>query len=271
MSDTILAHHVDYKKYLRARERRARALERGFRARLAEAMGVQSAFVTQVLNADANLSLEQGLRAARHLGLDELDQEYFLDLLSHARAGTPELRRVLQKRLAALRTEMLNLKRVVHEAGALDEARRTIYYGHWSHSAIHILVTIPRYQDPAVIGPALGLGEDEVRASLRFLIDAGLVSLKSGRVRPGATELHLERGSPWLRQHHAQWRLKAVDHFGRHPAAGVHYTAVSSLSEADEVELNARMVALVREYTDRVRASTEERLCAFAIDFYRLV
>ena len=271
MTDTILAHHVDYKIFLRGREQRARVLERGFRSRLAEAMGVQSAFVTQVLNGDANLSLEQGLRGARHLGLDELDQEYFLGLISLARAGTPELRRLLQKRLAALRAELLNLKRVVSEAGALNEERRAIYYGHWSYAAIHILVTIPGYRDPAAIGPALGLTEDEVRSGLRFLVEAGLVVSKAGRLKPGATELHLERGSRWLRQHHAHWRLKAVDHFGRHPADGIHYTAISSLSEDDERELKARLVALIKDYTEIVRDSAEERLCAFALDFYRLV
>src|SRR4051812_25177835 len=93
MTEVNLTSFERYKPYILALEQQSRGVQRGFRKRLAAAIGCQSAFVTQVLSGPAHLSLEQGLRAAEHFGLRGEKQRLLMLMIEAARAGTPELQR----------------------------------------------------------------------------------------------------------------------------------------------------------------------------------
>lgn len=270
MTDLNPASFDDYKSFILAREKQAKAFERGFRRRLAEALGCQSAFITQVLGGSAHLSLEQGFKAAGYFGLSGTAQRYFLTLIEVARAGTAELKTYFEAQLNELKSELLDLRRNVAASSDLSDAGKVIYYSHWMYAAVHILVTIPKYQAPQLLAAPLGLKEEQVREALKFLMEAGLVKMEKGRLQPGQIQLHLSRSSELIRQHHTQWRLRAIDHIARTPAKDVHYSTVSSLSVKDFEALKSKMVEWIRSYTETVRDSKEEELCAFNLDCYRL-
>lgn len=269
MIDLNPSAYSDYKLYILALEEQSRSFQRGFRRRLAEAIGCQSAFVTQILGGSAHLSLEQGLKAAQHFGLTARELKYFMLQIEHARAGTEDLRLYFARALEDLRREILDLRHnvVAHE---LSEEGKLTYYSHWSFAAIHILVTIPRFQKIEAVAEALGLREEEAQVALRFLVDTGLVTNENGRLVPGQTHLHLGSDSRMIRHLHTQWRLRALESLHRVREDDVHYSTVSSLSRADIQVLKARMVEWIRAYTETIRPSPEEELCAFSLDFYRL-
>lgn len=260
----------DYKDYLSALEVQVRGLERGFRKKLAEAVGCQSAFISQVMNGPAHLSLEQGLRAARHFGLSELRQRYFLTLIELARAGTPDLREYFSLQLGALRAELLDLRHNVANPNELSDEGKAIYYSHWMYAAVHILTTIPRFQTRESISKALGLRDEDVRDVIQFLLESGLLQNKQGKLIPGETQLHLQRNSQFIRQHHSQWRLKSLERIQRPKAEDMRYSTVSTLSRRDILQLRTQMAEWVRTYTETVRDSKEEEMCAFSLDFYQL-
>ena len=261
----------DYKRFILATEAAVGHFQRGFRTRAAESMGCQSAFVSQVLNGKAHLSLEQALRLATFLQLDRAERRYFVTLVEYARAGDDGLKAFFQDHLREQQDARLEIRQHVGAATELSQEAQTVYYGQWYFAAIHILCTIPRYQTPDAIADALGLNALVVSEALVFLLQQDLLREAKGKIIPGNTQIHLARSSSNLARHHTNWRLAAVQSLGHPRKSDVHYSAVSSLSGEDAAAFERRFVALVQEYVEKVRESKEERLYCFNLDFFQLV
>jgi uncharacterized protein (TIGR02147 family) len=271
MYNVFVFEFSSYKSYLKALEREQRPLARGFRSRLAEFLGCQNAYISQVFNSNANFSLEQGLKVSRHLKLDELETRYFLLLIEHARAGTEELREHFKKDLEQARAKYFNIQGHIKESLQLSIEDQSRYYSSPLFGAIHLLVTIPQFRTPEKMARALSLPVHLVNEILRVLISSGLIYQKEGIFLPGPTQIHLNKDSPLIRQHHTNWRLHAVQSLSRDLDRGIHYSTVSSLSQEDAEKLKAKFINLIQEYVETVKPSREEALYNFNLDFYSLL
>lgn len=261
----------NYKTFLLATEHSRSGLERGFRTRLAEALGCQNAYVSNVLNKEAHFSLEQGLKICGFLSLSSEERKFFLTLIEHARAGTAELRAHFGQELAALRNKRLNLKDRVGVAFALSAEAQSTYYSHWMYAAIHMLTTLPDRCDLNGIAKALRLPVETVRNALLFLSSVGLVQEKSGILQAGPSQVHLSKDSHQIRQHHTNWRLAAIESLVQVAENDIHYSTVSTMSLADAEKLKARFANEIENYVQTVRPSREETLYGFNLDFYSLI
>ncbi|HVK60022.1 MAG TPA: TIGR02147 family protein, partial [Bdellovibrionales bacterium] len=248
-----------------------KTFERGFRSKLAEKAGCQSGYVTQVLNGQAHFSLEQGLKVANFLGLKEREQKCFLLLVEIARAGTKELEAYFRDELRALREEHLNIKKRVGDSHSLSEHDQSIYYSSWHYLAVHVLSSLPEYNDAKSIANALKVPDEVVNGVLLFLSQVGIIEEKKGILKPGLTQVHLNRESPLIRQHHTNWRIAAIQSLMNDSKTDVHYSTVSTLSKVDAEKLRAQMVKLIENYVETVKPSPEEVMYGFNLDFYSLV
>lgn len=261
----------DYKDYLRSLEETRSAVQRGFRSRLAEELGCKSAYISNVLNNDAHFSLEQAFKVAKFLGIDEQERKYLLALVEYARAGTKELRDYFAHEIRELRERSLNLKDRVAQSTVLSPEAQALYYSHWMYAAIHMLTTIKSYRDPLAIVGALNLPEEAVRSAIVFLLSAGLVQERSGKLVPGVVQIHLPKNSNHIRQHHTNWRLAAIDSLVQIEKNDIHYSTVSTLSRADAEKIKAHFVKEIESYTQRIQPSPEETLYGFNLDFYTVL
>lgn len=262
----------EYKQFLGEVEASRASIQRGFRSRLAEAIGCQAPFITQVLNSSAHFSLEQAIRCARFVGLNAGEERFFLLMIQHSRAGNRELTQFFENEMQIMRDEYLDISKRVKVDVVLGEEAKTQYYSHWYYSAIHVLVTIPKFRDIDSIAQALGLTRLQIQNALLFLTTHGLVEEKNGTFVPGSTQLHLGKKSPHVFQHHQNWRLKTLDTLGSDAyEQNLHYSTVSSLSEKDAEKIRAMMLQVIEDYVEKVKPSKEETLYAFTLDFFKLL
>ncbi len=263
--------HSDYKHYLIQLEDEKLFVQRGFRSRLAEVLDCQNAFISQVLNTHAHFSLEQALKISSFLRHTKSETKFFLLLLEKARAGTPELQAYFDTELNQLREEFLNIKSRVNPTLTLTPEQEGTYYSSWIFPTLHMLVTIPQYRTRSKIEKSLKLPEQILNEALRFLIETGLVIEKEGSFLPGATQLHLGKNSPHIKQHHVNWRIAAVQAISMSTGEEIHYSTVSSLSKEDATKLRTYFVEVIQNYVKIVRPSKEETLYNFNLDFHELI
>lgn len=261
----------DYKDYLKDLEAERSSVQKGFRSRLAEVLTCQNAYISQVLNGHAHFSLEQGLIVSQFLKHNELEGRYFLLLIEHERAGTKELKKYFQNDLQLLREKFLNIKSRLDVSRTLDLENQSIYYSNWIYATIHILVTIPEYRDLTKLISAVPASADIIKNAVLFLIAAGLLIEKKGLLCPGPAQLHLDKSSPHIRQHHTNWRLSAIQSLTRINETDIHYSTVSSLSIKDVEILKSRLIKVISDYVKTVQDSKEETLYNFNLDFYSLI
>lgn len=261
--------HQSYKEYLTNRLEATQPV-RGARARLAEAMGSQPAYVSSVLNGAGHFTPEQGEAINEFLAHSEAEADYFLLLLQWERAGTAGLKARLGRQMEKIREEKFNLQSRLPVGAELSESAQQIYYSEWFYAALHTLVSIPAFGTAESLATALKLEKKVVGEALKFLQEQGLVIANKGRLRIGPSRIHVGGNSPLVGRHHANWRLKAMQVISERRQEGLHYSSVVTLSEKDAVRIQEKLVADIKEIKEVIRASPEEKLMSFNLDFFRV-
>jgi len=260
----------DYKTFLADFERYRKGFERGFRSKLAECIDCQSGYVTRVLNESAHFSLEQGLKIALYLKLNEREQSFFLLLIEKDRAGTKELKAYFKSKINKERDSYLNIKERVGDSRALTPSEQSVYYSNWHYLAVHMLTTIKGFDNKESISQALGISLMAASDVILFLLQTGILLEEKGKLKAGITQVHLDRESPLIGQHHTNWRIAAIQSLANNSKSDVHYSTVSTLSKVDVEKLKSKIVNLIEEYVATVKPSLEEEIYGFNLDFYNL-
>ena len=243
--------------------------ERGFRAKLAEAAGCQRAFLSQVINGNANLTADHAAGIAEYMALDERETEFLQLLILYSRAATKKLRSYLDKRLNKLAKEYKHLGERLKRPAPQDNMALE-YYSDWIYSAIHMLLTIPQFRSEWAIAERLHLQASVVQHHLRRLEDWGLARKGQDNLWEASEDsLHIPSEHPMTAVHHRNWRLKACEHNPKFDALdNFRFTAVCSLSVEDLQELQRRMTEFVLQTQKLVSASHEEEVACICLDIF---
>lgn len=261
----------NYKDYLKAHLEDHPAGGHGLRTKLAKAAGCQPAYLTRVLNGEAHLSLAQAQGACEFLGLAETEQHFFLLLIQANRAETRTLADYFWKQIDSIREERANLASRFAVKEGLSEKDKVTYYSRWYFVAIHVLVSIPEFQNKDAIASRLGLPLTTVTEALRFLVSTGMVIERNGRFSVGVTRIHLNRRSPLIDRHHTNWRLHGIDSLDNvEDKNAVHYTSVVSLSQQDLGRVQRLLIDALETYNSIVHDSKDEALACMTLDWFEI-
>lgn len=267
---TIIFDHLDYKKYLHERIEAAPYRGRGLKLQMAKAIGVHTAYISQVLNKGPHFNLEQAMKVNQFWGHSKQEARFFCLLINLARAGTHELRQFIQEEINEVLEKRKNLKERLDIKDSLDESNQNIYYSSWSYAAIHILTSIPSFQSVESIVERLRLPRERVQENLKFLVDTGLVLQKGARFMIGTTRIHLSADSLQIQRHHSNWRSQAVISLDRSSAEDLHYSSVISLSKQDRPRVKEILIKAIEECRAIIRESPEEDLHVITLDSFTL-
>lgn len=261
-----------YKAYLLARVGE-KASRKGLKSSLAKAIGCQAGYLSQVLNADAHLSLEQGALLNIFFAHSPSEAHFFLLLLQKSRAGNRTLAEYFDQQIKAELDQRQSLSRRIEEKRKirkLPEEAKLIYYSSWQYSAIHIALTIPSLQEPLALSRYLDLPVGKINAVLDFLIKYGLAEIQGKKVISGSTLMHLKSDSPHISKHHVNWRTQSLTSLDRDNLTDLHYSAVVSLSEKDVRLIKEKIMEQVNSNIGEIRDSKEESLHAYCVDFFKV-
>lgn len=254
----------DYKEYLRAKAE----AERGLKSALATALSCQSAYISQVLNDHAHLSLEQADSANIFFKHSDKESLYFLLLVQQERAGTVHLKDFFGSQLKEFREAQLSYLNRREIKNSLNEKDQAVYYSSWEYNTIHMAVTIPRLRTKESLITAFAISEAKINRCLEFLLETGLIKRSGSQYSPGTTENYLERSSPFVRQLHLNTRMQALGSLDRERIEDAHYSAVFTLSNKDVVRIKKLINEALAEAVNIAKESKEEQICGLSIDFF---
>lgn len=259
----------EYKLYISTRlsENGSRS---GLRGAFAKALGCQGSFISQVLHSDLHLSLEQACRANDFFKHSTEDSHIFMLLVQKDRAGTHELRRYFQSQLNVLREERDKIKNRVITTTKLNDEHRATYYEKWDVISIHMALAVPGLRNAPAIASALGVNVARVEVVLKFLLETGLAKFVAGEYRIGDAHLHLGSDSPFVQQHHTNWRIEMLKRLNGQDSGNLHYSAVYSLSRDDYERLRENLIQTIQNSLAIVRPSPEEIVVCQTLDLVPL-
>lgn len=263
-----LFEYSHYRSYLRARLEGAGA--RGSKAQIAQAIGVQATYVSQVLQENSHLSLEQAEATNGFFNHTTQEAHFFLLLVQKDRAGTATLRAYFQKQLDEILNARLVLTERLGKATQLEEADRSWYYSSWIPSAVHIATTIPTLRTVEAITRSLQLPSEKIVENLERLERIGLVIKQGLQFLPGQQHIRIGKDSHHVLKHHTNWRMQAIQSLDREKLNELHYSAVVSLSAADILKIKDLLLESINNNIALIRESKEEELYCLTMDFFSL-
>lgn len=260
---------TDYKAYL------LHALDtsetaRGMRTRMAQALGCQTAFVSQVLNGHTHFSLEHAARIRTFLALSKDEGDFFMLLVHLGRAGTRDLAEYYRDQLEGIIRRRQTISERIQVKRALSKEDQAQYYSSWIYATIHVMLSIPRFKTAAALSEHLALPLNHVTEVLEFLASVGLARRIGGRFEIGTTRIHLGQDSPLISKHHTNWRMRAIHALDVPQKGDLHYSSVVTLSEDDAKKIREILLASLEKVEPILVESKEEAAFALSLDLYRI-
>jgi len=258
-----------YREYLR-RQIEANSGQRGYLTKLAKGANCQKSYLTLVVRGEVHFTPEHAMGLAEFWGLSDLESDYFLDLVSFERASTPSLRAKLKKRLVELQKANSDLGKRYSESGIDSSEAQAIYYSAWHMSAIHVTLSIPGTQSAEEISEKLQLPLEIVRTGLAKLREIGVVKNDGSKWKAAKGNLHVGKDSMFNSLNHQNWRTRAVADSQRKDSAGLHYTAVQSVSRDDFRKIRELLLKSIDQQRKIVAPSKDEILATFCCDWFEV-
>lgn len=263
----ILYNYSDFRAYIRDRWSEMPKEGYGQSLRMATFLKVHTTYVSQVMKGHRSLSMEQAAKVCEFFGLSEMESEYFLTLIELDKAGTQELRSILERRLRKTREQFTDLSKRLKASG-FDEKAKAQFYSDWIYSAIRQMTALPAGQSPEGIADALNLPLIRVQEALSFLLAHGLCKEVDGRLAIGPTTTHVPQSSPWVISHHRNWRHKGAENIHRVDASQFYYTSPMTLSANDAMKIREMILQFLESIDPVIDASPSEELHCITIDWF---
>ncbi|HEX4924970.1 MAG TPA: TIGR02147 family protein [Bdellovibrionales bacterium] len=243
---------------------------RGWGARLAQAAGCHTSFVSQVLAGKTDFSLEQAYKIAGLLGLSPDETEFFLTLVSAERTGTIELRKYFEEKLERFAEKRRQIVNRIGKTSQLSLENQLKYYSSWHHAAVHVLLAISDMRSLDKLAAVTKLAPARLSEVLEDLSQMGLIRRAGSFWERTEKQLHLPAKSPMIKKHHQNWRLKALDAIDEPKTHDLHYSSLVGIAREDAEKIREALLAAVSSVRSIVRDSPEEGVYCYSLDFFEI-
>lgn len=260
--------YEDYKKYITDRIDSSTDLGRGTRRRLADYIGCQNTFITQVLSGNYHFSSEQAERVGSFFNLSNEEIEYLIILILQNRAGTKSLAKLLEKSLQEKREKELLLKNRLKMKSNMDREDIILYLSHWQYSLIHGALGLPTLRTASALATRFKLPVNTIEKVLKFLETRGLAQQRNGEFILTKKMMHFGKDEPLLPQFHRNFRNLSMTSFDQPDESDFHYSGVIACSKQDIDKIRRKLTAFLEETSKTIQNSKEEELMVMNLDWF---
>jgi uncharacterized protein (TIGR02147 family) len=261
----------DFRTYVVQRMRKLPKKGHGEFQKIASSLGMHTSSISQVFKGQKNLTLEQASRLATHLGLNDLEADYLLNLVERERAGSDDLRKRIDSRLRKIKDLATQLVNRLPRDQVLSEENKAVFYSSWFYSAIRLASDIKGLQTIEALAEHFSLPPALVNEVLKFLVSTGLCIEEDGLYKMGPQRTHLEASSPLISRLHMNWRTKAIE---RSPKLDLteelQLSSPIVLSKKDALEVRRILLDQIQSILKMAGPSNSEVLYCFNVDWIKI-
>lgn len=241
---------------------------KGYKSKLAEALKIQSSYLSRVIAGTSDLTMEQAASLCDIWLLDKTESEYFLTLVNLERAGSEVLRSRLLQMLDSIRKSNDGMPKVELKGVEMDFANAYDYFSFWLLPTIRSALEVEELRDIPALAKRLGQAPEVIENGLNKLASMNLVrkSTTGWEVVEGT---FLARNTRLHGSYHSAIRNKAAEVMLAGDTDGRYFTAVFCLKQKDYLQVKEKIYNLVKDVESLAGAPGNEEVVAFTLDFFR--
>ena len=243
--NSVLGYH-EFHDFLQKEIEKNTHLKRGEKKSIAKYLNIHPTLLSQIFSKNREFTPEQVFLLCDYLGLSELEGDYVALLHQISITQNKKFKENLLRKSEKIKNRSLNLSERVEKDKELTNEEKSIYYTSWQYSAIRMLSSLKGGKMRDEISERLGIDKKQVTEILEFLVNAGLCKAEKGRYFQSIGRTHLEKTSPYLKQHHTNWRIKSIQKMDCTLPTDLSFTAPLSLSNKDFDFLREEIVKLIK-------------------------
>lgn len=241
---------------------------RGMVSKIADAIGCQRSYLSQVLHSKVQLTKDQAWNLCHFFAFSQEEARYFEALVDFDRAASASYRKHLQQELEKIRIDASKIAKQFTQSTEFKDSEVYQYCYTWVPCALHALSSIPAFQEPEKMATRLGLSRGKVNKILNLLKNQGQVEQKKGKFEFSGESRFIPKDSPYVTLHHQNWRQLAVEDAQDTKSQDLHYTMVQTMSREDFEKIRAMILDFISKTKKIADPSNPEILTAFTLDFF---
>ncbi len=238
---------------------------------VAQFLKVHTSQISQVFNGDRHLTLEQAIKLTDFLELQDVNRDLFMTMVLSEKAGSEDLRLYYQEKISKMKQQAGRISEAIPKTTPLSESEKATFYSAWYYSAVRQATALDKVLSREEICERLNLPASLVKTVLEFLVETGLCVKSDNQYRYGKASTHVENTSPFVWQHHKNWRIKGMSHFPCLTEAELMFTAPLSLSEKDFQQVKLILTDVIEKLYAIVPPSPGETLACLNIDWFKFL
>lgn len=243
----------------------------GQMTRASEFLDCQVSFLTRVIKDKLQLTPDHAFNLADFLNFNPEEKKYFLTLVDYERAVNPKYKKSLQNILVELKKNNQSISERTNRKNLSTEIFKANYFSNWIYTAVHFIVSIPKFQKVDTIASRLNLKKSIVKKHLNDLKEQNLIELTTeDQWQFKSGNFHLEKHSPLVVLHHQNWRTRAIIDAQDFANESIHFTGVYTLSESDALRLKEMMLEFISSANRVVVSSENEECIAICCDLFKI-
>jgi len=245
---------------------------RGLVKQLAAELGLASPQVSQFLSGRKVPTVDQAFRIAKFFHWTEIEKDYLITLIEFERAQFHEVKDYFSKRLDRLREDSRQLKTSVTDTVDLEDAVKARFYSSWIYSAVRLFCSIGDGRSYEEISAAFSEYEMDMESILNFLMENHLIKKEGLLYQLGLQKTFVAKGSPYLRSHHCNWRLRAIESCNFITDDEMIFSSPMSISKKGFTKFRKELQTFVKVlYSELTELGEAEEVVCLNIDFFRIV
>jgi uncharacterized protein (TIGR02147 family) len=235
---------------------------------LAKEIGVQSPYLSRVLNGDANLNSDQMHGICRFFELSDEEEDYLLLLMEYERSGIASRREALKKKIQALQKEKSEISEAFESVTPDFETHFDEYFLNFYMHFIHLAMEVPAYaKNPDLFRAQLGIGKDYFAKVLGDLEKNGFIVFKNDRFKTQKNEWHLPKKNPLYRLYTNQARTMANQRMATLPLDQFEsYNVFFTADDEAYAYIRKKLLELLKDVQQKVIKSAEKEVYQFGYD-----
>lgn len=244
--------------------------QRGLKKKAADAMNVNTSFLSHILNGRQNLNEDQAFALSRFIGLSVDETNYFLLLTQKERASSSALKLHKEKEIQRLQRKQSKLSaKIESKTKSINKEEMAEYYKSWIPTALHFLSAVPEYQTVSALGNRLQLDRQVLFENIELLTQLELIERNGDNVRFTSGNIHLSSNSTWVKNYHRHIRQKTIDAIDR-SQDNFHYSSVSAFAKKDYENVRTILSEAIEKIRKLIASSKEEEVYIYSTDLLEL-
>lgn len=258
----------NYRGFLKAYIKSQGPKSYGWKGRMAEALSISSSLVSQIFSEQKTLTSEQASDLCDFIGLSEIESEYLHILVDLDRSSHFRFQQKLKRKLLKLKQTSHKIGKRVPRTKELSDEEKAIYYSSWLYTGMRNLSALENINSLEDISQQLKINPQSLREHMSFLLKRGLIINDQGQLTYGTASTHVDKESPFVNQHHHNWRVQALQRMEEKNNKHIFFTSPMSLSKEAYDEICEMIPNFIQKVMDTSSPSKSEKTACLNIDWF---